>query len=299
MTSSGSKAFNRPSPVLLSSACDVSPSNQNTPNMSELSYPYRKAVLVDEIRFDLTAVSDTSPNLGSVLYAKFQLGQHYLMRDFVPVWLLGTTMVPTEEQQNDGALATPQAVSHYRWRLPEPLYIEAGQVLRPQFSHIAHNTSIPAGAITVQVSYAGRVVPPQDKRPRVIEVPYVAPFVTTFGNTYQQSNEFNLFNPFDTPLRVQRMTGRVLSDGAAPFILRSYTPAPGVTTQAQIQIFDNYGGKVVNDLTGVGDVFDAARAAWTFDTVMPPKAQYEVRVWNIQPNSQVHVAMIGTREENL
>lgn len=300
MTPSSSKAFNRPSPVLLSSACDVAPGNQNTPDMAKLSYPYRKAVLVDEIRFDMTAEAGSAPNLGSVLYAKFQLGQHYLMRDFVPVWLLGTTMVPTEEEQRDTSLATPQAVSHYRWRLAEPLYVEAGQVLRPQFSHVLHNTSVPAGAITVQVSYAGRVVPPQHKRPSVIEVPYAAPFVTTFGQVYQQSNEFNLFNPFDKPLRVQRMTGRVLRDGAAPFLERSFTPPPNLaTTQAQVQIFDNYGGKVVNDLTGVGDVFDAARAAWTFDVVMPPKAQFDVRVWNIQSNTQVHIAMIGTREESL
>jgi hypothetical protein len=276
------------------------PGNQNTPDMTELSYPYRKAVLIDEIRFDLRAsvTGGLGENLGSILYAKLQLGQHYLMRDFVPVWLLGTTMSALEEESHDQALAAEESFSHYRWRLAEPLYVEAGQTLRPVFSHVLHNTAFPAGAITAQVSYAGRVVPPNQKRPSVIDVPYAAPFVTTFGNIYQQSNEYNLFNPFDQPLRVQRMTGRVLFDLSNQIVsLRSFTPAPGGPAQAQIQIFDSWGGKVVNDLTGVGDVFDAARAAWTFDTVMPRKGQYDVRVWNIQPNTQVHIAMIGTRQE--
>lgn len=298
MITPSSKAFQRPSPVLLSSSVAVSPGSIGTPNMAELAYPYRKAVLIDEIRFDLRAEAANAINLGSILYAKFQLGQYYLMRDPVPIWLLGTLMDFQEEQGLDSILTTNEAFSHYRWRLAEPLYVEAGEVLRPQLSHVLHNTAVPAGAITCQVSYAGRVVPPQDKRPGIIEVPYVAPFVTTFGNTYQQSNEFNLFNPFDKPLRVQRLTARVLTDTSFPRLTTNYTPAAGQNF-AQLQLDDSWGGKMVRDLTGIGDVCDEMRAAWTVDTVMPAKGQYLAKVWTIQSNEQVHIAMIGTREEAL
>lgn len=302
-----SKAFETPSPVLLSSGCSVASGSIATPNMTELAYPFRKPVLIDEIRFDLYrddpgGSESKFVNLGALVYVKLQLGQHYLMRDFVPIWLLGTLMTLEEEQGVDAYAATPVLVSHYRWHLPEPLYVEAGQTLVPVFSSVP-NAFASTAAINAQVSYAGRVVPPQTKRPSKIVVPYAAPFVTTFGNTYQQSNEYNLFNPFSAPIKVQRLTGRVLfyddfalSLGAAP----GYTEPPAtLTAGATLLIDDSWGGKVVNNYTGVGDVFDALRAAWTVDTVMPAKGQYNVRVWNIPAHTQVHIGMIGSREEAL
>lgn len=297
-----STAFQRASPVVLSSSCDVALGSNASPNMTELSYPYRKAVLIDEIRFDMWATDGGQFNMGAFVYAKFQLGQHYLMRDPVPVWLLGTLMDRFEEEANDTFVNPSQIVSHYRWKLPEPLYVEAGQVLRPTFNRVATLTTRPAGNITVQVSYAGRVVAPNTPRPGVLAVPYVAPFVTTFGvaGGYQQSNEYHLFNPFDRPLKIQRLTGRLFSSVAPGQGQGFQGITPVVAGSAlTVQIYDSWGGKLVNDLTGPGDVFDTLRAAWTIDTVMPAKGQYDVRAWNIPASQQLHVAMIGTREEAL
>jgi hypothetical protein len=56
---------------------------------------------------------------------------------------------------------------------------------------------------------------------------------------------------------------------------------------------------MVNNNTGPGDIFDLARSAWTVDTVMPPKGIYEVRAWDIPDFTQVHVGLIGVREEAL
>lgn len=296
-------AFNRPSPVLLSSSCDVAQRNSSSPKMTELSYPFRKAVLIDEIRFDLRATkggATTTWNLGAVIYAAFTLGQHYLMRDSVPIWLLGTTMDWAQEQMVDTHVGTVQLVSHYRWRLPEPLYIEAGQVLRPVFNRVitGGGATEPTGDINVQVSYAGRVVPPNAARPKSIAIPYAASFVTTVGSTYQQSNEYHLLNPFDFSLRVQRMTGRLANVSIGAAVLPGLTASPP-TGAIGLQIDDSWGGKIVNDLTGPGDIFDGLRAAWTFDTVMPAKGQYNVRAWNIPTSQQLHVGMIGTREEAL
>jgi hypothetical protein len=141
----------------------------------------------------------------------------------------------------------------------------------------------------VQVSYAGRVVPPNRSRPNVIAIPYAAPFITAFGNTYQQSNEFHLYNPFGSALRIQRLAA---VGNSVPAITAAVP-----TSAIAVQIDDSWGGKMVNNLTGPGDVFDALRAAWTVDTVMPPKGIYNVRAWNIPTTQQLHIGMIGTREE--
>jgi len=299
-----SDAFQIPSPVVLSSVCSVARNNNASPNMAELSYPYRKAVLIDEIRFSMYTDGNDAFNQGAFVYAKFQLGQHYLMRDPVPVWLLGTSMdAPSSAQSVEELLDTTvnpnQMVSHYRWRLPEPLYVEAGQVLRPVFN-VNNPTATPAGNTNVQVTYCGSVVPPNRPRPRVIAVPYVAPFVTTYGNTYQQSNEYHLYNPFNKALRVQRLTGRLMDEGGGSTLVAGRGPTPAVVANSiTVQMDDSWGGKMVRDFTGPGDVFDIFRAGWTVDTIMPPKGVYNVRAWNIGATQQLHIALVGVREEAL
>lgn len=296
-TQPNSGNFQGVSPVLLSSPFTVLVNNLGIPDSGLLAYPFRKAIVVEEIRWDLYAdfAGSDKVNLGGLVYTKMQLGRHLLMRDAVPLWLLGTTLSDYQEQGDaDAILTTPRAYSHYRWRLPKPLYIEAGEVLRSQFNRANDGF----GTITGQVSYVGKTVAPNQPVPSVIAVPYAAPFVTTVGNVYQQSNEKDLFNPFDVPLKIQRMNGRVMqfASGARAESVAALTP---VTPQSDVTILmnDSWGGKMVNNNTGPSDIFDAARASWLTDTVMPGKGVYEARIWNIPADYQIHIAMIGHREE--
>lgn len=294
--------FQSVTPVLLSSACNVLAGSEATANSENLSYPFRKAVIIEEIRWDLKVVTNTgalNPNLGAIVATKLQLGQLYLMRDPVPIWSLATLISVEQEQFTE----TLTAYSHYRWRLPKPLYVEAGQVLRSVFSRGYVNDGY--DTINVQVSYLGKTVAPNQPRPGVIAVPYAAPFVTTAGAVYAQSNEYHLFNPFDFDLHIQRLTGRLLdiTSGPPPVLaqlLGSTTPNTAQSAPT-IQMTDSWGGKMVNDFTGIGDVFDLSRAAWTVDTVLPPKGVYTVQVWNLNTGrpAQAFFAMIGTRDERL
>lgn len=290
--------FQGVSPVILSSSCSVLANNSAIPDFGQLSYPFRKAIVIDEIRWSLRTTAeadgDIALNLGALVSTKLAFGNKYLMRDPVPIWLLGTYMSFDQEELADGSSEVATCYSNYRWRLPEPLYLEAGEVLGSWFTRGNDVFS----AFNVQVTYVGRTVAPNTERPRVIPVPYAAPWVTTLGNTYQQSNEFNLFNPFDVPLRVQRLTGRVVFRETPTRCVsaQGFTPstAGGSVT---LLMNDSWGGKMVNNRTGPSDVFDALRAAWTVDTEMPPKGIYEIRAWDIGTTQQVHIALIGSREE--
>ncbi len=300
MTVKKPNSFQGVSPVLLPSSCDVLQNNSAIPNSGELSYPFRKAIMIEEIVWILRIASSTALNLGSLVFTKLMLGQHYLMRDQVPIWSLGTEMDFLVEEKTDTTLNTVFTYSAYRWRLPEPLYLDAGQVLSSAF----YRGGDGFGSINVQVAYRGRTVAPNQPRPKIIPIPYAAPFVTATGGVggsgYEQSNEFDLFNPFDKDLRVQRVTGRVLS-------FTSNTTAAAVKALTQepygdginILIDDSWGGKIVNNQTGPSDVFDSARAAWTVDTILPAKGQYNVRVMNMSAAQQLHLAVIGSREERL
>lgn len=291
--------FQGVSPVLLSSSADVLANNSAVPDSGQLSYPFRKAIFIEEIRWTLRISSGTALNLGSIVRTKMSLGQKYLMRDQVPIWLLGTSMANTQEEASDSLLTTPFAYSHYRWRLPEPLYVEAGEVLSCAFFRGIDGF----GSINVQVAYCGRTVAPNHPRPSVIPVPYAAVWTTAAGDTFAQSNENHLFNPFDVPIRVQRLTGRAFSFVSGTTLTQRNIPTANASnTHMTILMNDSWGGKMVNNPTGPSDVFDIVRSAWTVDTIMPPKGVYEIRGQNLNLPSDfsgltLHVGMIGTREE--
>ncbi len=298
----GTGNFNGVSPVILSSSCVVAANNSAIPDSGQLSYPFRKAIVVEEIRYTMTLLVDGgahAANIGAIVSTKLALGQKFLTKDFVPVWLLGTVMSHLDEQGPDTTATPPKCVSSYRWRLPVPLYVEAGQVLSSVFARGADGQS---GNVNVQVSYVGKTVAPNQPRPSVIAVPFVASFVSVLGQVYAQSNENHLFNIFDYPLRIQRLTGRLLSlqpQGVDPIVaLEGLTPAVagGAIT---LLMDDSWGGKMVGNNTGPGDVFDCLRGGWTVDTIMPAKGMYEARAWNIPATQQVHIAMIGHRDEVL
>ncbi len=294
--------FQSSTPVLLASGVIVGGGKQGTPAMNDLAYPFRKPLLIDEIRFTLVGNADSQKsNLGALVYVKLVLGQMYLMRDPVPVASLATLMSLADEEYAGEAYDDGLNPSHYRWRLPQPLYVEAGQYIQPFFSRTNNEpAAIASQDINCLVSFAGRTVPPNMSRPRVIPVPYAAPFVTPVNpsGNYAQSNEYSLFNPFDRPLQIQRMTGRYyLYTGSIVKLQTGITPGPLNAQNVTVRLNDSWGGKMVNDFTGPADVWDIQRAAWTFDTEMPAKGQYEAQIWNIPTNTSVHLAMIGTREE--
>lgn len=322
MTAKTTKFFESSTPLLLSAQTGNEVTNTGfltngqtaTPPMDFLSYPFRKPVMIDEIRFTLLATGGGNiMNHGAYVFVKFMLGSMYLMRDPVPVASLASFMSLEDEQSSVGNYDDGySSVSHYRWRLPYPLYVSAGQYLMPIFSRNDPTGKTIDTSVNVMVTYAGRTVPPNQPLPRVIPVPYVAPFVTPLApdGGYAQSNERHLFNPFDRPLQVQRMTGRYyVFEEAAPNVVSQIRLQTGITggpSNAQnltVRINDSWGGKMVNNFTGPADVWDIQRAAWTYDTVMPAKGMYEVQAWNLPSsaaaNTQLAIAMIGTREETL
>lgn len=305
-------SFDECAPVLLSSSCVVNNNNIGIPSSVDLQYAYRKPILIDEIRFVITEpaiaqLANPIPNrnFGSLISLKMQLGQKYLMRDAVPLWLLGTVMNPNVEIASDFRLPLATLLfyysSAYRWRLPEPLYIEPDQILSPQFSR---GNDIVSDPLTVQVSYVGRTVPSSHPRPKQIPIPYAASYVTTLGTVYGQSNEIHLENPFNYDLHIQRLTARALNISNATSNITSVlatTPAPSYNgaLQMQVQVKDSWGDKICQQLTGPSDVWDIARGSWTVDSVLGANGIYEINAWNLDPTHQLHVGMIGHRMEPL
>src|SRR5260221_8746910 len=111
-------------------------------DMDAMSSPFRRPMWVDEIRWSYigpTSISDL--NFGSSIRCKLVLGRIAITstRDgggFVPIWNFGPPLnTPTAtEDVLDATFAASVDIGHFRWKLPKPLYVPAGQSIIPSLS---------------------------------------------------------------------------------------------------------------------------------------------------------------------
>lgn len=291
-------------PMLLAASCQLVAGRTANPDSALLASPFRKPYVIDEVRFQVALpVGDgvglvPDFNMGGSVRCRLQLGRMAVTRDFVPIWLFGTNL--NSEYLADttfsGALLGT-SFSHFRWRLPRPLYVPAGQQLIASFSREIDGSSSTA---TVWIAYAGRYLPPDSKPPKEIDVPYVTTYIGVKDAEVGQSNEKDLVNPFDGPLNVQRMIGRVqleqsggIAEGAG------MTASPTTFQGPAVIIKDSYGHNVIGDFAAFSEVFSLVRRGWTFHRVLEPRERYHLYYRGIPTAGTVMVSLVGWRKEAL
>lgn len=285
-----------------------------------LGNPYRQAMVIDEIHFQIKTVAtpggDTQPpagaNMGGSVRARFKLGRVEVSHDFVPIWNYGTLWNDENSESFgfiEGLLAGGGSVissrlNYYRWILPKPLYIPAGNILQPSISRQQDGLAFPTN---VWVGYGCRRLGPHTP-PAELDVPYVATFLPgeiaegSSPNTFQ-SSENDLVNPFLSDLKVQRFTGRVQSRTATTGVTSAIVDDAG--SEVTLVMKDSYGTNIIRDFTSWNHVFDRNRRAWTFNRILKAKERYNVSLANVATGASPTnfyspmIAMIGTRRERM
>jgi hypothetical protein len=298
-------------PILVSDSVVIPPGGTAVANAGRLSSPFRQAIVIDEIRWstynavEITGVFDDTPswNVGAVVRTKLNIGRVDVTNGFVPIWLFGTTMQANYfVEVNAVRFSVPNAndeavvVSHYRWRLPRPLYLAPGNALQSSFQH--NDVLTLMGDTTVHVAYAGRYATPEDKpKNGAWEVPWVTPYLPAANVVHAQSSEKDLVNPFLVPLNVQRMLYRAVRVSDALCV--ETTDSAGV----EILIKDSHGVNIIRDAVSPAVAMDMPRRAWTFQTVLNPKERYNVTFTGMTDASpeqdSVQLAMVGWRNERI
>jgi hypothetical protein len=264
-----------------------------------------------EIKFELEAASDAVLNgfgmpLGGSIWCDLSMGSLKLTNGAVPVWSFGRAENLSGETKFGQGATQRLSYNGYTWRLPRPLYVPAGTVVAPSFSH----TGFVPGNINVRIGYSGRTI---TKKPKVAYVPWVTAYASPAFNPITAaikvaSTEQDLINLTDKPIHLQRFVGRTFftdQDGR----VWEHQPYSLGSQYLTMRMNDSYGRPLVRNYTPFRSVFGALTRSWELEELgaqLDPQAYYRVflnkaaMVMNLDQQTaqaQAFISMVGWREE--
>ena len=290
------------SPVHLSSSLILRSGTNGAVSQAALKNPMGQDMELLEIKFELSGgqIGNFAGVFGGTIWCDLTLGSIKLTNGSIPVWGFGRAENLEAEIKIDAATNT--TFCSYSWRLPRPLFIPAGAVLVPNFTH----TGFVPDTINVRVGYSGRTV---FTKPKKLYVPWVAKFVSKALNPIEnagvdRSSELDLVNPNPELFYLQRFVGRtqVISTISA----FENEPQSFGSQRLLMRMTDSYGRPIVRSFTPFRSVFGALTRSWEMDNgaELDPEAYYLVELKKeADPNleyqgatAQAFISMVGWRE---
>lgn len=207
-------------PLWLFAQCDVVPNAGGAPNTVALMNPHGMPMELIEARWRIYP-NNTDNDIfwsltGMGVGVKMDLGDIPIVDADVPLTSFGTLRDTADRALPDRFFPDPRDTDvltnalSYRWRLKHPLFVPAGGVLTPGFSHLGQNQF----PVTVQSLYICRTLPLNYTPPQNFYVPWVGSYNSiAFDNLASQalktdfSSELDIVNPFRQPLELSRITG--------------------------------------------------------------------------------------------
>lgn len=296
------------SPVHLSASVVLPSGSNGTVPAAALKNPMGQDMEILEVKFEISGpYGDGRSNevWGGTIWCELVMGSHKLTNGSVPVWNFGRAENVDRTQQVDGT--DDLSFVAYSWRLPRPLFVPAGAVVVPNFTH----TGLVSEAVNVRIGYSARTV---FARPKKIYVPWVAKYVSKSFNPMNDagtdsSTELDLVNPNTEVLHLQRFVGRTLTVGSEG-ILEEAEPGYFGSQTLLVRMTDSYGRPVVRSFTPFRDVFTPLTRSWELDNGadLDPEAFYrvdlKVNAITLDPgqanasnaSAQAFISMVGWRE---
>lgn len=270
------------------------------PDTAELTSPFRRPMLIDEVRFSYISPLGVDATLAPSIRCKLVVGRTAITstRDgggFVPIWAFGPRLGGDKsiEAVTDAIFAANVKAGHFRWRLPKPLFIPAGQSIVPSFYRqqdgLGGTARVAVAVVGHQLGDAAKVTPAK------VDVPFVAYYEQPVNQAASISSELDLVNPFRVPLNCQRFVFRIVR------VIATTSITEGIAVN--ITMKDSAGVNIVGDSSSSTGVFDRETRSWTFARVLPPKQRYVVSISNANAGSAVtdynqpQMSLIGWRQE--
>jgi hypothetical protein len=284
---------------------------------------------IDEVRILIGVDRTSGSRQGAVpaaLRLFFETGAYKVSRVPVPAMLFSQVYGIHEYIQGRPSVVGLQQGSdfyNYRWVLPKPLYMPAGDVLQCRVNRDLE-FSPSAALLNVVLTYVGRACAPNEAPPAVRNVPWVAHYHYPYSSTYAEMND-EFRNPFLAPLVVQRLIARMVDRGSViiePFqhmvVPEGDSTFGGDETMGSfmlpgggggfgddyvsVKIQDSLGYMIVPNMTPLGMVIEPSRSAWTFNRKLSAREQisiaFETTIAGGTRNFfDTFVSMVGFREE--
>lgn len=294
---------------------------------------YRSPILVTEIDFTISlhqsfaslASVDGTPrpfsNIGGYILAQIAIGGYKMTNRFVPIWMLG-------RRYGLGSEMNDSDVNFYRWVLPKPMLVlpntsfEVDIQVSKAFATI-FGTSVSLGdGVSVEFAAKGYTVDPDDIDMSSTAVPYASAFVSDGSPTSNlMGPELALHNPFQIPLRVQRLVGRIelydqtsfaapvaLPAGLFPDVPQDGTMETEAGVILMVDLQDSTGYRLTANPHPFGFLF-YPDATWRFERDLQPGDSYFAVLTNpvnadgttfpIGTNYRPQIGLVGHRVETL
>jgi hypothetical protein len=257
-------------PIHLYGSVTVTPNSSAAVNGVALKNPNPGPMLINEIKFMISGASLALQSMsGGGLRCRLDMGKIPLSNGSIPLWLYGR--VENLTQEGNSRFMT------FKWKLPRPIFVPSGAAIIPTFYHAGIPGDTP---VVASVAYGGRAFGP-DFSPRKIYLPYVAGYTTKIfdidESTADTSSETDLVNQFDTPLVVDRITGRIDSlttnNTQDDYVANLYPAAVELVT---LRMWDSLGNSIVRSYTPLYTVCHGVMRSWQLDgkVTLPPGAYY-------------------------
>jgi len=298
------------SPIHLSGSLLLFPGSSGSVPPAALKNPMGQDMELLEVKFELSLVTAITgaENIpaGASIWCELMMGGNKLTNGAIPVWNYGRAENIEGEYKRD--TTSGREFLAYSWRLPRPLFIPAGAVVIPKFTH----TGLFPGAISVRIGYSARTV---FTKPKVVYMPWVAKYVSKAFNPItaagtDASSELDLVNPHPEVLHLQRFTGRLYTSrgttAAGPSTADIAPEIGGLYLFARMS--DSYGRPIVRSYTPFQSVFEGVGQSWEMDgATLDPEAFFVVNLrkdalsTTVYPSAQTQafVSMVGWRELEL
>jgi len=304
-------------PLHLSGDVLLEPSASGAVEPSKLVNPMGQDMEILEIKFTISSEpGDLNANpaaFGGSVQCELTMGEVKVTNGAAPVWNFGRAEnVEAEDLTTGGNPQLGVAQNFYAifsWRLPRPMFIPAGSVLKAQFTH----TGLLRNALHVRIGYSARSVFIQ---PKVINVPWIATYISKAFNPISQngtdsSTPWQLVNANPEPLNLQRFVGRTLFRSNAPNVdnptFAENFPQALNSRNLVMRITDSYGRPVVRNFVPWQAVINSPTRSWELENgcIMDPFSFFrtDLRLTAVTPvvdandgSYQAFLSLVGWRE---
>ncbi len=300
-------------PFHLSSVVTLQPGSTGALSGPQLKNPMGQDMEILEIKFEIIGRGVNSvpdyigvPFGGSVA-VNLNLGSFPVTQGAVPLW----GFARAENIQGEAKVDSDSEDTYcmYSWRLPRPLFVPAGALLKPELTHLGY-VGIP---LTIRVGYSARTCL---KPPRTVAVPFVSGYASKVFNpltvsSSDSSQPQQLFNDTGKQFKLQRFTGRTLwfaKSADVNFVSEALLNGFG-SRFLTMRMTDSYGRPIVRTFTPFRSVFGDLTRSWELEEVgaeLDPGAYYRVFLKKdamaintdyAASMAQAFVTMVGWREE--
>lgn len=284
-------------------------------------------IWVDEIRFGSSTavycddVNVLTPGSQFQILAHIEVQIHAgatpITDGFISVWQLGGQF---NRDMSHGSGSFGDTSTQQVWRFNEPLLLKPREVLTFEFrlaanweTQLVNGTTNPdpTTPVEITVALASRIADPNELTKKRCFMPWVTNWTSSLfaPGTYtdEQSPDNAFVNPFDQPLRVLQLTGRLMWWYADAYDTSSVDPKLWHETlilKAKPSFLQN--AHIIKDWTPFGAVFSQADNSWFTNSLVPPRSFYK---WSLRGDfrnytatnfadsqAYIQIAMLGQRE---